>query len=127
MGEELHGGGDEDDEDGAGSGYVAVTVHDCSRVVGPFFHGTRSVLEVGDELVAGRVSNFRPGRVMNHVYFTALLETAVWGAELAVALAGKPMTMRPLAVEPPTGGPLAVGPLAVRRRTVRPDARTCTR
>ncbi len=25
---------------------------------------------------------------MNDVYFTALLETAVWGAELAVALAG---------------------------------------
>jgi rifampin ADP-ribosylating transferase len=27
--------------------------------------------------------------VITHVYFTALLETAVWGAELAVALAGE--------------------------------------
>ncbi|NAZ75395.1 NAD(+)--rifampin ADP-ribosyltransferase [Kineococcus sp. T13] len=58
------------------------------RPGGPFFHGTRAVLRAGEELVPGRRSNFHPERVMNHVYFTALLETAVWGAELAVALAG---------------------------------------
>ena len=86
RGEELSGVGG---KDGTADGYVAVTVGDCSRVAGPFFHGTRAVLEAGDELVAGRVSNFHPGRVMNHVYFTALVETAVWGAELAVALAGE--------------------------------------
>ena len=55
---------------------------------GPFFHGTRAALQVGDELVPGRRSNFHAGRVMNHVYFTALVETAAWGAELASALAG---------------------------------------
>ncbi|WP_369056227.1 NAD(+)--rifampin ADP-ribosyltransferase [Kineococcus terrestris] len=55
---------------------------------GPFFHGTRAALRAGDEVTPGRPSNFHAGRVMNHVYFTALLETAVWGAELAVALAG---------------------------------------
>jgi rifampin ADP-ribosylating transferase len=33
--------------------------------------------------VAGRESNFEAGRVMNHVYFTATLDAAVWGAELA--------------------------------------------
>jgi hypothetical protein len=65
----------------------AVTFDDCWRVVGPFFHGTRVALQVGDELVPGRVSNFHSGRVMNHIYFTALVETAVWGAELATALA----------------------------------------
>ena len=30
----------------------------------------------------GRESNFEAGRVMNHVYFTATLDAAVWGAEL---------------------------------------------
>ena len=34
-------------------------------------------------LVPGRESNFEDGRVMNHVYFTATLDAAVWGAELA--------------------------------------------
>ncbi|WP_380169688.1 NAD(+)--rifampin ADP-ribosyltransferase [Jannaschia sp. R86511] len=53
---------------------------------GPFFHGTRAALAVGDELVPGRGSNFQAGRVSNHVYFAAALETAVWGAELAAAL-----------------------------------------
>lgn len=65
-----------------------VTLGNCSHVSGPFFHGTRAVLQVGDELVPGRLSNFHRARVMNHIYFTALLETAAWGAELAAALAG---------------------------------------
>jgi rifampin ADP-ribosylating transferase len=34
-------------------------------------------------LVPGRASNFEDDRVMNHVYFTATLDAAVWGAELA--------------------------------------------
>jgi rifampin ADP-ribosylating transferase len=65
---------------------VPVTYDSCDHVVGPFFHGTRSVVPVGDELVAGRGSNFQQGRTSNNVYFTALLDTAVWGAELAAAL-----------------------------------------
>jgi len=70
------------------SSRTAVTFDACGHVVGPFFHGTRASLQMGDELVPGRTSNFHAGRVMNHIYFTALLETAVWGAELATALAG---------------------------------------
>jgi rifampin ADP-ribosylating transferase len=50
---------------------------------GVYLHGTKSELAVGDLLVAGRESNFESGRVMNHVYFTATLDAAVWGAELA--------------------------------------------
>jgi rifampin ADP-ribosylating transferase len=38
---------------------------------------------VGDLLVPGRESNFEVGRPMNYVYFTATLDAAVWGAELA--------------------------------------------
>jgi rifampin ADP-ribosylating transferase len=67
-----------------------VTYDSCNHVEGPFFHGTRAVLAVGDELTAGFGSNFETGRVMNHVYFTSLvMPTAAWGAQLAVALAGE--------------------------------------
>jgi hypothetical protein len=71
-----------------GSGRVPVTYEHCDHVTGPFLHGTKAVLQVGDELVPGRESNFQAGRVMRHVYFTGLAETAAWGAELATALAG---------------------------------------
>jgi rifampin ADP-ribosylating transferase len=50
---------------------------------GVYLHGTKADLEIGDMLVPGRESNFEEGRVMNHVYFTATLDAAVWGAELA--------------------------------------------
>ena len=72
-------------DDANGRRYTAMTLQDCSRVSGPFLHGTRAALQAGDELVPGRFSSFHPGRVMNPVYFTSLLDTAVWGAELAVA------------------------------------------
>ena len=68
--------------------HVPVTYDSCDHVEGPFFHGTKSVLEVGDELVPGFGSNFQEGRTSNNIYFSAALETAVWGAELATALAG---------------------------------------
>jgi rifampin ADP-ribosylating transferase len=69
-------------------------------VQGPFYHGTNAALEVGDDLVPGRGSNFQRGRVSNNIYFTALLETAVWGAELATALAGSSERGRIYVVEP---------------------------
>src|SRR5689334_2640534 len=50
---------------------------------GLYLHGTKADLAVGDLLVPGRESNFEAGRVMNYVYFTATLDAAVWGAELA--------------------------------------------
>ncbi len=50
---------------------------------GVYLHGTKASLVVGDLLVAGRESNFEDGRTMNYVYFTATLDAAVWGAELA--------------------------------------------
>lgn len=50
---------------------------------GVFLHGTKADLDVGELLVPGRESNFQDGRVMNHVYFTATLDAAVWGAELS--------------------------------------------
>ena len=50
---------------------------------GVYLHGTKAELLVGEMLVPGRESNFEEGRVMNYVYFTATLDPAVWGAELA--------------------------------------------
>ena len=70
------------------SGGVRVAYEACRHVQGPFFHGTKAVLLPGDELVPGFGSNFQQGRVSNHVYFTALVDTAAWGAELSSALAG---------------------------------------
>jgi rifampin ADP-ribosylating transferase len=50
---------------------------------GVYLHGTKADLTVGEMLVSGRESNFEEGRVMNYVYFTATLDAATWGAELA--------------------------------------------
>ena len=51
---------------------------------GVYLHGTKAEIAVGELLVPGRESNFEDGRVMNNVYFTATLDAATWGAELAV-------------------------------------------
>lgn len=50
---------------------------------GPFYHGTRADLKVGDLLTAGRTSNYAPGMVMNHIYFTAIANGAGFAAALA--------------------------------------------
>ena len=70
------------------SSHDPVTYGRCAHVEGPFYHGTKAALEPGDELLPGHGSNFQEGRVSNNVYFTALVDTAAWGAELATALAG---------------------------------------
>ena len=51
---------------------------------GGYLHGTKADLAIGELLAPGRESNFEPGRVMNYIYFTATLDAATWGAELAV-------------------------------------------
>jgi hypothetical protein len=50
---------------------------------GPFYHGTKADLRVGDLLTPGFRSNYRPEVVMNHIYFTALRDGAGLAAELA--------------------------------------------
>ena len=63
---------------------------------GPFYHGTRADLQVGDLLTAGGNSNYRSELVMNHIYFTALAN----GAGLAAALANGDARERVYIVEP---------------------------
>lgn len=77
-----------------------VTLEDSDRVEGPFFHGTKAALEVGDEVAPGFGSNFQSGRVSNNVCFTTVRETAVWGAELATALGGEGERGRIYVAEP---------------------------
>lgn len=67
---------------------------------GPFFHGTVANLKVGDLLTAGRASNYRPEVVMNHIYFTAVVDGAGLAAELAAELAEHDATPRVYEVEP---------------------------
>ncbi len=63
---------------------------------GPFYHGTKADLQVGDLLTAGFRSNYRPEIIMNHIYFTALVD----GAGLAAALAKGDGYERVYIVEP---------------------------
>ena len=50
---------------------------------GPFYHGTKADLQVGDLLTAGGNSNYNVALKMNHIYFTALVNGAGLAAELA--------------------------------------------
>ena len=63
---------------------------------GPFYHGTKADLQVGDLLTAGYRSNYKPEVIMNHIYFTALAN----GAGLAAALAEGDGGERVYIVEP---------------------------
>lgn len=67
---------------------------------GPFFHGTVADLRPGELLTAGRPSNYRPEIVMNHIYFTALLDGAGLAAEIAAELAPGDPAPRVYCVEP---------------------------
>ena len=63
---------------------------------GPFYHGTRADLQVGDLLTPGGRSNYKTDLVMNHIYFTAQVN----GAGLAAALAKGDGRERVYTVEP---------------------------
>lgn len=63
---------------------------------GPFYHGTKANLNVGDLLTAGGSSNYKSELIMNHIYFTALVN----GAGLAAALAKGDGRERVYIVEP---------------------------
>ena len=50
---------------------------------GPFYHGTKAELKLGDLLEPNYHSNYGERKKANFVYLTATLEAAKWGAELA--------------------------------------------
>jgi rifampin ADP-ribosylating transferase len=50
-----------------------------------FYHGTKADLKPGDLIEPGRRANFGTReRTTTHVYLTATLDAATWGAELAL-------------------------------------------
>jgi rifampin ADP-ribosylating transferase len=61
--------------------YTAAVINVLDQ--GPFFHGTKADLRIGELLTAGFGSNYRPEVRMNHIYFTALVDGAGLAAELA--------------------------------------------
>ena len=46
---------------------------------GPFLHGTKAVLQLGDCFKPQHHSNYEVGRISNYIYFTGTLEAAKWG------------------------------------------------
>lgn len=49
-----------------------------------FYHGTKAARAVGEPIAPGFASNYGSRRTAKYVYFTATLEAAIWGAELAL-------------------------------------------
>jgi rifampin ADP-ribosylating transferase len=94
--------------------YIPVTFDHCAHITGPFFHGTKSTIEIGTHLVPGYGSNYQDGRVSNHLYFSALIDTAAWGAQLASALAGDEGRGHIYVVEPE--GPFEDDPNVTNKR-----------
>jgi rifampin ADP-ribosylating transferase len=63
--------------------WTPVTLENCGSLAGPFYHGTKADLSIGDLLTAGFRSNYRDSVVMNHVYFTTVPKGAGLAAEIA--------------------------------------------
>ncbi len=85
------------DPDKAKKNYeLATSFKDKPLEKGPFYHGTKADLQVGDLLTAGGSSNYKPELKMNHIYFTAMIN----GAGLAAALAKGDGSERVYIVEP---------------------------
>jgi rifampin ADP-ribosylating transferase len=51
---------------------------------GPFYHGTKADLKLGDLIAPGYNSNYGKRKQALYVYLTATMDAATWGAELAV-------------------------------------------
>jgi rifampin ADP-ribosylating transferase len=85
------------DSDNAKRNYeLSNAYNDAPSDEGPFYHGTKADLQVGDLLTAGGNSNYKSGLKMNHIYFTANTN----GAGLAAALAKGEGQERVYIIEP---------------------------
>jgi len=93
--------------------WLPISHENCAQVRGPFYHGTKAVLSIGDSITTGHVSHFE-GRALRHVYFSALLEPAIWGAELAMSLSNLDGRGRIYVVQPT--GPFEDDPNLTNKR-----------
>lgn len=72
------------DPDKASENYMlATSFKDKPADKGPFYHGTKADLQVGDLLTPGGSSNYQSELKMNHIYLTALVNSAGLAASLA--------------------------------------------
>jgi tetratricopeptide (TPR) repeat protein len=72
------------DADKAKKNYeLATNVKSHPSEKGPFYHGTKADLRVGNLLTVGGTSNYKLELKMNHIYFTGLISGAGLAAELA--------------------------------------------
>ena len=85
-----------DSEKAKANSELAITYKYNPSDKGPFYHGTKANLQIGDFLIAGGDSNYESKLKMNHIYFTALVN----GAGLAAALAKGDGVERVYIVEP---------------------------
>lgn len=69
--------------------WTPVSAENCDSVAGPFYHGTKADLAIGDLLTAGFRSNYRNAVVMKHIYFTTQSKGAGLAAEV-IAGKGRP-------------------------------------
>ncbi|WP_028968621.1 NAD(+)--rifampin ADP-ribosyltransferase [Sphingomonas sp. URHD0057] len=67
-----------------------------------FYHGTKADLAVGELIRPGFGSNFVE-RELKHIYFSATLEAATWGAELARGPKGQEGARGRIYIVEPTG------------------------
>jgi hypothetical protein len=70
--------------------------------VPPFYHGTRADLKVGDLLAPGFASNYAE-RKLSWIYFSATLDAAIWGCELAKGPEGREDARERIYIVEPTG------------------------
>ncbi len=66
------------------NGEIKSNRHNPTPFAQTFFHGTKANLKVGDSIEIGLNSNFGQNRKAKYIYLTATLDTAIWGAELAL-------------------------------------------
>jgi rifampin ADP-ribosylating transferase len=85
-----------DDDNAKANQQLAVSFAEKPSDKGPFYHGTKADLQIGDLLTAGGSSNYKTELIMNHIYFTGLAN----GAGLAAALAKGDGRERVYIVEP---------------------------
>jgi rifampin ADP-ribosylating transferase len=60
------------------------TKKDSMVTFSTYYHGTKANLKIGNYIVPGYASNYGQNKKANFVYFTATLDAAIWGAELAL-------------------------------------------
>lgn len=72
-----------DDDKAKENSKLAISFKNHPSDKGPFYHGTKADLQVGDLLTARGSSNYKSELRMNHIYFTAIVNTAGLAAALA--------------------------------------------